>query len=915
MEAFYSLIGLALGLFVILAQIFAWVAIFQLQELKRRLSALEAREQLAARQAARREAAPAPGETPGETDVSEAARPAEAAEPEPEREPEPEPAAVRPTAIPSVTSTAAARGAAAPERRQAEEVEKALTSRWLVWLGAATVALSAVFLFSYAVEQGWLGPTQRVVLGLLLGAALIAGGEWTHRHPIPGLARTVNPDYVPQALTASGVFALYASVYAAHGLFSLISIPVAFVTLAAVSFAGLMLAVRQGWFVALLGLAGGYAMPALLESSAPAPIPVFTYLFVLTAGCLSVTRFRDWPFLAVATLVGSVGWPLVWFAGPWNIGDQGPLSFYAVATAAIFALLSVGFPVKRPDTPATAWLGGMIADTSGMGFVAHGAVLVLLAVLSDYNEAAFVFLGLYAALGLMFGVRRAAYESLGVASAIIVGVAFFLWPEPGPITIPEELARHGIENYGDTFGPIAMPAEMLTFARAALFFAAFYGIGGFVALKRAATPPVWAALSASMPLYLLALAYWRIGGFELNLEWGAMAAGLSLALLGAASTAERLVGREERAAPLGFYAAGTSAALALAFTCVLREAWLTVALSVEVLALAWIWGKLRVEGLRTIAYAAAAVVIVRLVLNYRIIDYEGGVAGLFSWVIYGYGIPAVSFFAASRIFGDARRDPLAALCEAGAAAFGVLMVTLQLRIWTSGTIFWGTYGLFDQAVQSIWWLIAAGLLLRPEVTQRSHVALFGGRALLALAALQIALGHLLANNPLFAYERVGGVPLFNLLGLAYLTPAILCGLLSMGSRFDLHARVRQALLIGSGVLIFVYLTLEVRRAFQGSVISLSFERAASNAEIYTYSAVWIVYSLVLLAIGILRNSTASRYASLTVLIVTVAKVFLYDMSDLTGLYRVASFLGLGLTMIGIGYVYRRFVFGPPPREA
>jgi len=44
------------------------------------------------------------------------------------------------------------------------------------------------------------------------------------------------------------------------------------------------------------------------------------------------------------------------------------------------------------------------------------------------------------------------------------------------------------------------------------------------------------------------------------------------------------------------------------------------------------------------------------------------------------------------------------------------------------------------------------------------------------------------------------------------------------------------------------------------------------------------------------------------------KVFLYDMSDLTGLFRVASFLGLGLTMIGIGYVYRRFVFRPPPQE-
>jgi uncharacterized membrane protein len=36
-------------------------------------------------------------------------------------------------------------------------------------------------------------------------------------------------------------------------------------------------------------------------------------------------------------------------------------------------------------------------------------------------------------------------------------------------------------------------------------------------------------------------------------------------------------------------------------------------------------------------------------------------------------------------------------------------------------------------------------------------------------------------------------------------------------------------------------------------------------------------------------------------------VFAIDMSDLTGLWRVLSFLGLGLALIGLGVVYRRFV--------
>jgi len=912
MDGMLVLLGLLVGLFVGIAPILAWVAIFQIQELKRRVAAMEAR--LAAGRVARPSPEPPAGAAAPEAPLPEAPRP----EPlvpvpgpaMPETAPEPAPV-MRESAPETPPEALPPQGPPVTPVRRAEGVEQALTSRWLVWLGAVAVGLSAVFLFSYAIEQGWLGPLPRVVMGLALGAALIAGGEWTHRHPIAGLARAVKPDYVPQALTAAGLFALYASLFSAHALYGLIGIPVAFAALGAVSFAALVLAIRQGWFVALLGLAGGYAMPALLESQAPSVVPVFVYVFALTAGCLAVIRLRHWPFLAIAAVVGSVFWSVVWIAGLWSVEDQGPVSLYTLATAAAFAILSVGFPVKRPETPLTAWLAGVVADTSGIGFIAHGAILVLLALACDYNPPSFVFLALYAAVAFGFGLRRAAYESLAVAAALVVAVAFLLWPQPADITIPPELAAHGITRYGDTFGPITMPQEFVTFARASLFFALLYGVGGFLALGRAATPPVWAGLSAAVPLYLLTLAYWRIGGLKVHVEWAALAAGLSLALLGAAAMVARRGGGPRRDVPLAFYAAGTTAALALAFTCLLREAWLTVALSLEVLALGCIYAKLRVEAIRAVALSAAVAVIVRLVLNWQVIDYSGGVGGLVTWVTYGYGVPAAAFLGASRFFGDSRRDPLAALCEAAAAAFAFLMVALQLHDWTSGAAFGRVYTLFDQAVQTAWWMLAAALMLRREATERSHVALYGGWALLALAAAQVVLGHLLGQNPLFTGEDVGRLPLVNLLGLAYLVPALLAAGLAGGSRFTLPARAREGLRIGAGVLVFVYLTLETRRSFQGGVIGLGWERQASDAEIYAYSAVWIVYSLALLAVGILRNSSVLRYASLTVLIVTVAKVFLYDMSDLTGLYRVASFLGLGLVLIGIGYVYRRFVFQPP----
>jgi uncharacterized membrane protein len=58
-----------------------------------------------------------------------------------------------------------------------------------------------------------------------------------------------------------------------------------------------------------------------------------------------------------------------------------------------------------------------------------------------------------------------------------------------------------------------------------------------------------------------------------------------------------------------------------------------------------------------------------------------------------------------------------------------------------------------------------------------------------------------------------------------------------------------------------------------------------------------------------------RLAALAVLAVVVAKVFLLDMSALVGLWRVLSFLGLGLALIGLGAVFRRFVVSAAPTPA
>ena len=79
----------------------------------------------------------------------------------------------------------------------------------------------------------------------------------------------------------------------------------------------------------------------------------------------------------------------------------------------------------------------------------------------------------------------------------------------------------------------------------------------------------------------------------------------------------------------------------------------------------------------------------------------------------------------------------------------------------------------------------------------------------------------------------------------------------------------------------------------------------SNTPIRRFGS---IFGVVLLAIGVVLQSQPVRLASAAVVILTVLKVFLVDMRDLTGIYQAISFIGLGAVLMGIGILYQRLLF-------
>jgi uncharacterized membrane protein len=73
------------------------------------------------------------------------------------------------------------------------------------------------------------------------------------------------------------------------------------------------------------------------------------------------------------------------------------------------------------------------------------------------------------------------------------------------------------------------------------------------------------------------------------------------------------------------------------------------------------------------------------------------------------------------------------------------------------------------------------------------------------------------------------------------------------------------------------------------------------------SLLWTVYASGLLISGVRRNAEGLRWQGLVLFGIAVGKVFLYDMSFLSGGYRIISSIVLGVVLLGVSFLYQRHV--------
>jgi uncharacterized membrane protein len=216
---------------------------------------------------------------------------------------------------------------------------------------------------------------------------------------------------------------------------------------------------------------------------------------------------------------------------------------------------------------------------------------------------------------------------------------------------------------------------------------------------------------------------------------------------------------------------------------------------------------------------------------------------------------------------------------------------------------------------TIGWLIESAVLLWIGVKTRTDFLRY-----LAVAALGLGIWRLLAIDR-FHTETL----LLNARFSTYFVAiAVLGGVIGFGkARASAQEKpFLQVALVVLNLLALVALTLEASDYFERQLIA-AYQADLGNAGFvqlriareFSFSAIWLVYGVALMAIGFTKRSSFIRWQALVLIAVTIAKVFLYDVSALDKGYRVLSFVALGAVLLGISFAYQRDWLRLSPRSA
>ncbi len=274
--------------------------------------------------------------------------------------PIPDPSAAAPVvaAPPRVftESPAAVRAAAPPN----PVIQWLLGGNTVVRVGVVILFFGVAFLLKYAYEHSHVPISVRLT-GVAVGAITLLVIGWRLRERRAGYALT---------LQGGAIGVLYLNIFAAFRLYDLIPATPAFVMLVIIVGISALLAILQDSLaLAAFGVSGGFLAPLLTSTGQGSHVMLFSYYLILNLGILAISWHKAWRMLNL------LGFGFTFVIGAiWGAKFYGPEFFVSTEPfLVVFFLLYVAIPIlfaRRQSDDAKPYVDATL--TFGIPLVAFG---------------------------------------------------------------------------------------------------------------------------------------------------------------------------------------------------------------------------------------------------------------------------------------------------------------------------------------------------------------------------------------------------------------------------------------------------------------------------------------------------------------------------------------------------------------
>ncbi|MCZ7499894.1 DUF2339 domain-containing protein [Agrobacterium sp. ST15.13.015] len=801
-----------------------------------------------------------------------------------------------------------------------ESFESLLGARWAVWAGGLALALGGIFLVKYSIESGLLSPAVRLSLAAIFGLVLGVAGEAVRRKAVPGIAATYSNAMIPGVLTAAGALTLFGVVYAAYGIYGYIGPGMAFGLLGLVAFATIGLSLLHGQALAGLGLLGSMLTPALISTETPNIWALFVFLTISWLATAAAARRQGWTVVPSLANAGLGIWALGYIGFSETISAEPPTLALLVMLAGTIFL----WPGKAFDTPPAE-----TGETAAPERRAIRAMRLLLRPSLALNLTVSMAV-ILPAMGFLFADGGIDTHPALIVSALIAALAalgaarhYAVWPAIiaalGAQAAVSLMSRQGIDFIGlinDT--SVSLPPVSVGYTAEiamALGLGAVFVLCAFSFLKRkgaddADFAQLWAGIAALFPVWLATSSFVEYGNLGRDWLHAAYGLGLGLVLLAGAEWLHRQ-NNEAYRKPLNILVLGSFAAFALCLHTLTEGLATTVLLSVIGFIYVLATRYRNWDVLPWVMAVASVAVLGRIAWEPTIVGPQNlGTTPVFNALLPGYGIPALLAVASAWLLRDWPGVRAKNFLQAIASVMGLLAVAILIRhAMNGGTLDDSVPTLGEQSIYTLLTIGFSGVLMTLDLKSPSPVFRYGSMIAGVIAVINVLTMHFFTLNPYFTGENTGSIPFLNLMLIGYLLPALAYGGLAYYARGKRPPPYVSMLAVAGAALGFAWATLSVRRFWQGE--NIADWKGFLQGETYSYSVVWLLIGVLLLVLGSRFNARSLRLASAAFVLISVAKAFLIDMSNLEGVLRALSFIGLGAVLIGIGLFYQKILTRKP----